>query len=165
MSLFYPLFNIENGIQILDNQTKLNNDINDLILFHPTAQQTLDTPLTYKLIQSRKTKNSTNGGAQYCGLGERADGNTISPNRRHCGREDAYYANDFTWAVGIHRSLPHTILQLMATCQEEQRSGQKMNCLTIVCDQQRLMQAPMITNLLTQDLLDDSDNAYSGEAV
>ena len=68
----------------------------------------------------------TNEGAQYCGLGERAGGNTISPNCHHRGREGAQYVNDFTQTVGMHRLLHPTILQLMVACQEEQRSGQTL---------------------------------------
>ena len=165
MSLFHPVFNTENGIRILDYPTKWNNDCNNLILHHPSAQQTLDTPLIHKLIQPRKTRYTTNGAARFQGLGEQASSNTISLNKRHCGRESAYFANDFTMAVGRPKSLFCPILQLMAASHEEQRSGQNFDCLVEACDQQRLIEAPIIPNLLTQNLIDKNDDVYSGESV
>ena len=92
LNLFFPAFNIRNGILILQNRRERNNnnDETDLILRPPTVQESLNTPLTSKLMQPRKTKTSTNGGARHPGLGERLGGNTISPSRRHHrGREGA----------------------------------------------------------------------------
>ena len=57
------------------------------------------------------TKHNTNGGTQYCGLGEPAGGNTLSPNCYHRSREGARYTNDFTQTAGMHSPFPLTILE------------------------------------------------------
>ena len=52
----------------------------------------------------------------------------------------------------------------MAADQEESRAEQNFNHLVEVCDQQQaLMEEPIISNVLTQDFLNDDGNVYNGD--
>ena len=71
--LFHPVFNRANGMRIITEQTTNNQE---LLVWCPTTQQELASPLVDELIQPRKT-STIKKGARFTGNGEASGGNSI----------------------------------------------------------------------------------------
>ena len=128
--LFHQVFIRANGIRIITEQITNNQE---LLVWSPTTQKELASPLVDELIQPCKT-STIRKTAHFTRKGETSGGSSISPDRDRCCRDGQRFANKLTHDVRPQNLKICSAVTVLSAVLEEPLSGHNLDLSTEAYD-------------------------------